>query len=263
MRAYWLAGRSEMPNIRVRCSGSGRPVSASCRIRSRRMRSHVVQVEHADLVDPQADVVLQPGGGVAPGGRGELPASGQLLAPPGEQPVDLRRRRRDPQLRLDRGPRPVHLIQRALGHPAGQVVDLGPVPQLQELEVDRQRGRPSGARRRPRVPQRPAEVGVGILRLHLPQRPGEPLPDQVQGPVSLRIVLSASPADALASTNPASTSVSKASISSAPGGSRSSRKSRTGASANPHPQSRLHPASQAITEGDSVSRRVKEIIGAC
>jgi len=39
MRAYWLAGRSEMPNIRDRCSGSGRPVSASCRIRSRRMRS--------------------------------------------------------------------------------------------------------------------------------------------------------------------------------------------------------------------------------
>ena len=39
MRAYWLAGRSEMPNIRIRCSGSGLPVSASCRIRSRRMRS--------------------------------------------------------------------------------------------------------------------------------------------------------------------------------------------------------------------------------
>ena len=39
MRAYLLAGRSEMPNIRDRCSGSGRPVSASCRIRSRRMRS--------------------------------------------------------------------------------------------------------------------------------------------------------------------------------------------------------------------------------
>jgi hypothetical protein len=36
--------------------------------------SHVVQVEHADLVDPQADVGLQPGGGVVPGGRGELPA---------------------------------------------------------------------------------------------------------------------------------------------------------------------------------------------
>ncbi len=39
MRAYWLAGRSEMPNIKDRWSGSGRPVSASCRIRSRRIRS--------------------------------------------------------------------------------------------------------------------------------------------------------------------------------------------------------------------------------
>ncbi len=39
MRAYWLAERSEMPNSKDRCSGSGRPVSASCRIRSRRMRS--------------------------------------------------------------------------------------------------------------------------------------------------------------------------------------------------------------------------------
>ena len=53
--------------------------------------------------------------------------------------------------------------------------------------------------------------------------------------MSLRIVLSATPADALASTNPASTSVSKASISSALDGSRSSRKSRTSASVNPHP----------------------------
>ena len=53
--------------------------------------------------------------------------------------------------------------------------------------------------------------------------------------MSLRIVLSASPADARASTNPASTSVSKASISSAVDGARSSRMSRTSASANPAP----------------------------
>ncbi len=44
--------------------------------------AHVVQVEHADLVDPQADVGLQPGGGVVPGGQGELPAGGQLPPPP-------------------------------------------------------------------------------------------------------------------------------------------------------------------------------------
>jgi hypothetical protein len=59
------------------------------------------------------------------------------------------------------------------------------------------------------------------------------------------------------SVTSASTSVSKASISSAPDGALSSRMSRTSASANPHPQSRLHPASQAITEGDIASRRVK------
>ena len=39
MSVYLLAVVWEMPNIRDRCSGSGRPVSASCRMRSRRMRS--------------------------------------------------------------------------------------------------------------------------------------------------------------------------------------------------------------------------------
>jgi hypothetical protein len=34
--------------------------------------AHVVQVEHADLVDPQADVGLQPRGRVVPRGRDEL-----------------------------------------------------------------------------------------------------------------------------------------------------------------------------------------------
>src|SRR4051812_23624993 len=81
----------------------------------------------------------QPGDRVIPGGPGELAAGGQLLTPPGEQLLDLGLGRRDPKLRFDRGPRPVHLVQRALEHPAGQVVDLGLVPQLQELEVDRER----------------------------------------------------------------------------------------------------------------------------
>jgi hypothetical protein len=57
-------------------------------------------------------------------------------------------------------------------------VDL--VPQLQELEEHRHRGRPAGARRRPRITQHPAEVGIGVVRLHLPQRPPEPVPDQLQ-----------------------------------------------------------------------------------
>ena len=141
---------------------------------------HVVQVQHAGLVDPQADVGRQPGGGVVPGGRGELAAGRQLPAPPGEQLLDLLLGRRHAQLRVDRGPRPVHLIQRALGHAAGQVVDLDLVPQLQELEVHRQRGRPAGPRRRPRIAQHLAEVRIGVRRLHLPQRPAEPVPDQLQ-----------------------------------------------------------------------------------
>jgi hypothetical protein len=61
--------------------------------------AHVVQVEHADLVDPQADVGLQPRGRVVSRGRDELAAGGQFLAPTGEQPLDLRLGRRDAYLR--------------------------------------------------------------------------------------------------------------------------------------------------------------------
>jgi hypothetical protein len=57
--------------------------------------AHVVQVEHADLVDPQAHVGLQPRGLVVPRGRDELAAGGQFLAPTGEQQLDLRLGRRD------------------------------------------------------------------------------------------------------------------------------------------------------------------------
>jgi len=39
MSAYLLAVVWEMPNTRARCSGSARAVSASWRMRSRRMRS--------------------------------------------------------------------------------------------------------------------------------------------------------------------------------------------------------------------------------
>ena len=57
--------------------------------------AHVVQVEHADLVDRQADVGLPPRGRVVPPGRDEPAAGDQFLAPPGEQPLDLRPSRRD------------------------------------------------------------------------------------------------------------------------------------------------------------------------
>src|SRR5664279_1956575 len=53
--------------------------------------------------------------------------------------------------------------------------------------------------------------------------------------VSLRMVLSASPAEARASTNPDSTSVSKSGSSSPFVGTRCSRRSRTAARANSHP----------------------------
>ena len=113
--------------------------------------ANVVQVEHAGLVDPQPDVGREPGDRVVARGRAEFAAGDQLLPPPGEQPLDLGFSWRDAQLRFDRGPRPVHLVQRALDHVAGQVMDLNLVPEFQKLEVDGERGRPSGARRGLRV----------------------------------------------------------------------------------------------------------------
>ncbi len=140
----------------------------------------VVEVEHPDLVDAQPDVGRQPRGGVVASGRGELAARGELPAPPCEQLLDLGLGRRYPQLRVDEGPGTVHLVERALGHQPGQVVDLDLVAQLQELEVHRQRRRPPRPGRRLRVAQHLAEVEVGVGRLHLPQRPGEPGPDQLE-----------------------------------------------------------------------------------
>ena len=209
-----------------------------------------------DLVDPQADIGLQPRGRVIAGSRRELPASGQFLAPSGEQVLDLRLGRGDAQLRVGRGRRPVHLVQRALGHAARQVVDLGLVPQLQVLEVDSQRARPAGAGRQPGIAEHPAEVGVGVLGLH-PHK-GRPNQSRIRArcPVSLRIVLSASPADALASTNPAST------WSRRPRSPPRSTAPAAHASHVPAPAStrtpHLHPDPQAITVSGIFSRRVNE-----
>jgi hypothetical protein len=60
----------------------------------------------------------------------ELAAGGQLGAPPGKQRLDLGLGRRDPKLWAGRGSWPVHLVQRALGHAAGEVVQLDLVAQL-------------------------------------------------------------------------------------------------------------------------------------
>ena len=68
-------------------------------------------------------------------------------------------------------------------------------------------------------------------------------------------VADSSPADARASTNPASTSVSNAATSSALDGSRSSRMSRTSARVNPHPPTSpcaasYHCERQVFTESE-------------
>ncbi len=145
---------------------------------------HVVQVQHPGLVDPQPHICRQPGHHVVAGGRGELAARSQLLPPPGEQLPDLRLSRRHAQLRADRSARPVHLIQRALDHTAGQVMQLDLVLQLQELEVHRQRGRPPGARRRPRIPQHPAEVAATSPATPATPAPGPPGSTTTPSPVA-------------------------------------------------------------------------------
>ena len=80
-------------------------------------------------------------------------------------------------------------------------------------------------------------------------------------PVSLRIVLSARPAEARARTNPASTSVSNAATSSSFDGARSSRMSRTSARPNPHPPTSPRTATRHLernhfTEGEEPSWRL-------
>lgn len=56
-----------------------------------------------------------------------------------------------------------------------------PLPtQREELEKHRKRTRPTGPGRRLGVAEDLAEVGVSVGVLHLPQRPVEPVPDQLQ-----------------------------------------------------------------------------------
>src|SRR5258705_2000955 len=72
---------------------------------------------------------------------------------------------------------------------------------------------------------------------------------------STRIVTSASPAAARASTNPASTSVSNAASSAAPAGARASRRSRTAARLNPGPLAFTDPARSALETIDPQKTR--------
>ncbi|MFG1678534.1 hypothetical protein ACGFNP_00065 [Nonomuraea sp. NPDC049269] len=72
--------------------------------------------------------------------------------------------------------RPVHLIDRALDHPAGHLMDLGLVPQLDELEEGLERLRAGQPGALGRGAQHLAEVHIHVGRLHLPQRPAEPHP---------------------------------------------------------------------------------------
>jgi hypothetical protein len=154
------------------------------------------------------------------------------------------------QLRVDRGARPVHLVQRALGHAPGQVVNLGLMAQLQELEVHRQGG------------CLPARCASSALRAAAPcrstrQRPpaasptadDQPFPDQVQaaGVVADRAVCQ--PRRGPAKTNRSSTSVSNAATSSA------RRRPQVTHQAQAAPG--LHPGWQAITVSKIISRRVK------
>lgn len=116
----------------------------------------------AGLVDAQPDIGGQPGHGVVAGGRRELTASRQLGAPSGEQLLDLLGGRWYAQLRINRCPGPVDLIQRAFNDAAGEVVQLDLVPQLQELEINPQRGRAARSCRRLRIAQYPAKIGIGV-----------------------------------------------------------------------------------------------------
>jgi hypothetical protein len=140
----------------------------------------VVQVQHAGLVDPQPDLRHQPCRRVVPGGRRELPARRELFPPAREQLLDLAGLRRDPQRRPAAAPRPVHLIERALGDMARELVDLGLMAQLQEREPCLDRLRPLQPRVGRRSPHHLPEVHVGVGRRHFPQRPAEPRPHLLQ-----------------------------------------------------------------------------------
>ena len=196
-----------------------------------------------------------PGDRVVAGGRGELAAGDQRLAPPGEHLLHLVGGRRDTQLRIDRGARPVDLVQRALDDPTCHVVQVDLVPKLQELEVHGQCCGPPGAGRRFGVAQHLAEVDVGIGGLNLPQRPAEPVADQLE--VVGVVAIATNPADARANTNPASTSVSSRQAPRSPGldvpADRGPQPEPTHASSTSLRVKKHHPINNSVGKNDASS----------
>ena len=165
--------------------GTAGALADSARAASRTRPSshlHVGQVELAGLVDPQPDLGHQPGRRVVPRGRRELAAGRQLPAPPGEQRLDLRAPAAGSAAARPCGPRGRFIS--SIGHSTTRPViacssTLCRSSRNSKYTVNAARPRaagcPLGA-----PPQHRPEVGVGIGRFHLPQRPAEPLPDLLQ-----------------------------------------------------------------------------------
>jgi len=122
----------------------------------------------------------QPAGGVVPGGRGELPAGRELLPPPGEQEADLPA---DGGIRSRASWRPRGRFSSSIGHSTTRPViwwisTCAATREVQEVDLQRLRTRQPRPLRR--GAQHLAEVLIGVRRLHLPDRPGEPGPDLLQ-----------------------------------------------------------------------------------
>ena len=110
--------------------------------------------------------------------------------PTREQQLRARSAGRDAELGIFVAPRPVHLVDRALHHPAGHGMDLGLVPQLHELEVDRTAAgtSPDGCRSVRR--EAPLRSRRRRRAAPSPTADGRTRPAGARGPSSRRIVAS-------------------------------------------------------------------------
>jgi hypothetical protein len=99
----------------------------------------VVQAKGAQLPQPEADLGGEAGHGVVAGAGQPLAAAGQLTPPAGEEAGQGGRRWRHPDGEVAAVAGPVDLVDRRGDQPAGQLVQLAAVAQLQEPveEVDR------------------------------------------------------------------------------------------------------------------------------
>ncbi|HEV8166023.1 MAG TPA: hypothetical protein VGR74_16545, partial [Actinomycetota bacterium] len=98
----------------------------------------IVQGQRAQLPQPQADLGGQAGHGVVARAGQPLAAGGQLGAPAGKERAQRGRRWRHPHGEVAAVAGPVDLIDRGADQPAGQLVQLAAVAQLQKPveEVD-------------------------------------------------------------------------------------------------------------------------------